>query len=56
MSQVSSRIEARKVNEPKDVPLNIARDLKQRIEVGRALIVAERPIIFLSHPQTLDAT
>ncbi|WP_165485506.1 hypothetical protein [Protofrankia symbiont of Coriaria ruscifolia] len=48
MSQASPKIEVRKVNEPKDVPLNIARDLKRRIESGKALVAVERPIIALS--------
>lgn len=48
MSQVSPRIEVRKVNEIKGVPANIARDLKQRIEAGKALVVAERPVVVLS--------
>jgi len=38
----------RKVAEPKDVSLNIARDLKRRTEAGKALVVTERPIIGLS--------
>jgi hypothetical protein len=48
MEQASTQIETRPVNEPKDVPVNIARDLKRRIESGKALVVAERPIITLS--------
>lgn len=48
MSQESLKIEVRKVNELKDAPVNIARDLRKRIEVGKALIVTERPVITLS--------
>lgn len=48
MSQASSRIETRKVGEPRDMPVNIARDLKGRIDFGKALVLAERPVIMLS--------
>ena len=48
MSHASPRVEKRKVNEPKDVSVNIARDLKRRAEVGKALVVADRPVVFLS--------
>lgn len=48
MDQAGLRIETRRVDEARDVPVNIARDLRRRIEVGKALVIAERPVITLS--------
>ena len=48
MNNARPTVEIRRVNSPKDVTLNIARDLKRRTEAGKALVVIERPIIALS--------
>lgn len=48
MSRANLRIATRVVDEPRVIPANIARDLKQRLEAGKALVISERPGVTLS--------